>query len=195
MHFSPRVVDFWLQRFYADGSAGLTDPPFTGFPEGVEADYRQQLDVLLKADPMDYGYSGRVGWSAERLGDELAYQTGILIGADLLRRLLKAWSYSYGDRTFDRRPLAQQQAETRYVRGMSPALKRELIDPVGRIVLKCWRKPSAPRKPRQTRNYAAERAAMLKQLQPVIPAIMQWINEVFGAAPDEAPADPSDSPA
>ena len=31
------------------------------------------------------------------------------------------------------------------------------------------------------------------------PAIMQWINQLhdqlFGAAPDEAPADPSDSPA
>ena len=81
LHFSPRVVDFlaaallrrWQRR---------TDRSTDGRPrEDLEGDYRQQLDVLLKADPMDYGYSGRDGWSAERLSDELACQTGILLGA------------------------------------------------------------------------------------------------------------------
>ena len=198
LHFSPRVVDFWLQRFYADGIAGLTDPPFAGFPEGVEADYRQQLDVLLKADPLDYGYSARAGWDEARLSDELACETGILLSAAALRRQLKAWDYTYNKRTIDRRPDRIKQIDRLWLRGTSAAFKRESRGD-WRVTLKCWRKPRNPRKPRQTRNYAAERAAIMEQLEPVIPAIMQWINQLhdqlFGAAPDEAPADPSDSPA
>ena len=79
-HLSTRVVEAWRDRYNAEGSEGLADATPHQLPIEFPRDYQQQINTLLKADPLDYGYGPKDGWTVQRLSDEMDVITGVYLG-------------------------------------------------------------------------------------------------------------------
>ena len=83
-----QTVHSWIDAFEAEGAAGLIDQPRSGAPPKATPDYRKLLREAVAANPHDLGYPFTV-WSVVRLRAHLAKLSGILLGEDRLRQLLK----------------------------------------------------------------------------------------------------------
>lgn len=84
-----QTVRRWLKRYHAEGLDGLTDAPRPGKPPKVTTTFRERLLYLVRRRPrsLDLPYSL---WTAQRLADVLAEETGIRVTDETVRRELHA---------------------------------------------------------------------------------------------------------
>jgi transposase len=87
-HLANSAVRKWVQRFAQQGPQGLLDRPRPGRPRKVTCELEQHLNRLVDQDPLQHGslYSQ---WSCRELATTLAHQTGIRLGRESIRCVLK----------------------------------------------------------------------------------------------------------
>lgn len=85
---SGETVRRWFHRYEAEGVNGLGDAPRSGKPPKVTAPYRQRLCDLVRQRPraLDLPFSL---WTAARLADRLAEETGLRMSVPSIHRLLR----------------------------------------------------------------------------------------------------------
>ena len=76
-----------IQRFEAEGLAGLRDKPRKGRPAKKTYRYVVLLKEAVQRSPRDMGYSFS-SWTLERLREHLALQTGIQLHPNSLSRIM-----------------------------------------------------------------------------------------------------------
>jgi transposase len=88
LHFTYSALRKWVYRFAQQGPQGLIDRPRSGRPRKVTCALEQHLHRLVDEDPLHHGsiYSQ---WSCRALATVLAHQTGIQIGRESVRGVLK----------------------------------------------------------------------------------------------------------
>jgi transposase len=87
-HFTNSALRKWVQRFASQGPQGLLDRPRSGRPPKVTCALERHLTRLIDQDPLQHGslYSQ---WSCRELATVLAQQTGVSLGRESVRRVLK----------------------------------------------------------------------------------------------------------
>jgi transposase len=83
------TVRRWFARYEAEGINGLSDAPRSGKPPKVTRQYRERLLELVRRRPraLDLPFSL---WTAARLADRLADETGLRMSVPSIQRLLRA---------------------------------------------------------------------------------------------------------
>ena len=92
---SGETVRRWFQRYRAEGINGLADAPRSGKPPRVTTFYRERLLELVRRRPraLDLPFSM---WTAARLADRLAEETGLRMSVPSIHRLLRAAGLGFG---------------------------------------------------------------------------------------------------
>jgi transposase len=78
----------WVHRFAHQGTRGLVDRPRSGRPPQLTCELEQHLNRLVDQDPLQHGslYSQ---WSCRELAMVLAQHTGVQLGRESVRGVLK----------------------------------------------------------------------------------------------------------
>lgn len=112
VRFSARTVRRWIDRYETQGIAGLPSLSPPGRPARVTRHYVSVLASAIEQAPrdLDLPFSN---WTTQNLGDYLAQQTGIVIGARQVENYLKAnnWRWRRPVRTVQHKQDPQQVAE------------------------------------------------------------------------------------
>jgi transposase len=88
LHFTYSALRKWVYRFANQGAQGLMDRPRSGRPPKVTCALEQHLNRLVDQDPLQHG-SVYSQWSCRELATVLAQQTGIQLGRESVRGVLK----------------------------------------------------------------------------------------------------------
>ena len=88
LHFTYSALRKWVYRFATEGTRGLVDRPRSGRPPKVTCALAQHLNRLVDQAPLAQGslYSQ---WSCRELATVLAQQTGVQLGRESVRGMLK----------------------------------------------------------------------------------------------------------
>ena len=88
LSFTYSALRKWVHRFAHHGTQGLVDRPRSGRPPKITCALEQHLNRLVDQDPLQYGslYSQ---WSCRELATVLAQQTGVQLGRESVRCVLK----------------------------------------------------------------------------------------------------------
>jgi transposase len=88
LHFTYSALRQWVHRFATEGTRGLVDRPRSGRPPQLTCALEQHLNRLVDQDPLEHGslYSQ---WSCRELATVLAQQTGVQLGRESVRAMLK----------------------------------------------------------------------------------------------------------
>ena len=78
----------WVHRFATQGTQGLVDRPRSGRPPKVTCALDQPLNRLVDHDPLEHG-SLHSPWSCRELATVLARETGVQLGRESVRGVLK----------------------------------------------------------------------------------------------------------
>ena len=87
-HFTNSALRQWVQRFAHQGVSGLVDRPRPGRPRKVPCALAQHLNRLVDQDPLQHG-SRSSQWSCRELATVLAQHTGVQLGRESVRWVLK----------------------------------------------------------------------------------------------------------
>src|SRR5215813_9533552 len=87
-HFTNSALRKWVQRFAHQGVSGLVDRPRSGRPRKVTCALEQHLNRLVDQDPLEHG-ALHSQWSCRELGIVLARETGVQLGRESVRGVLK----------------------------------------------------------------------------------------------------------
>jgi transposase len=87
-HFTHSALRKWVQRFANEGPQGLLDRPRPGRPRKVTCALEQHLNRLVDQDPLEHG-SVHSQWSCRELATVLAQYTGVQLGRESVRCVLK----------------------------------------------------------------------------------------------------------
>jgi putative transposase len=87
-HFTNSALRKWVQRFAKEGPQGLLDRPRSGRPRKVSCELERHLNRLVDQDPLQHGVI-HSQWSCRDLATVLAHQTGVQLGRESVRCLLK----------------------------------------------------------------------------------------------------------
>src|SRR5215510_3593472 len=87
-HLADSALRKWVQRFAQEGPQGLLDRPRSGRPPKVTCALEQHLKRLVDHDPLEHG-SLHSQWSCRALATVLARETGVQLGRESIRCLLK----------------------------------------------------------------------------------------------------------
>ncbi len=82
------TVRRWLKRWCAEGMEGLRDRPGGGAPAKITKEYEEQLLTSVRLRPWSLGQPYSM-WTLRRLADYMAEQTGIRVGYETVRQVLK----------------------------------------------------------------------------------------------------------
>ena len=88
LHFTYSALRKWVYRFAHEGPAGLDDRPRPGRPPKVTCALEQHLNRLVDQDPLEHG-SIHSQWSCRELATVLARATGVQLGRESVRGVLK----------------------------------------------------------------------------------------------------------
>jgi len=88
LHFTYSALRKWVYRFAHQGTRGLVDRPRSGRPPKVTCELEQHLNRLVDQDPLQHG-SIHSQWSCRELATVLAHETGVHIGRESVRGVLK----------------------------------------------------------------------------------------------------------
>jgi len=88
LHFTNSALRKWVQRFAQQGPQGLLDRPRPGRPPKVTCALEQHLNRLIDQDPLQQGALASQ-WSCRALATVLAQQTGVQLGRESVRGMLK----------------------------------------------------------------------------------------------------------
>jgi transposase len=78
----------WVHRFAHQGTQGLADRPRSGRPPTVTCELEQHLNRLVDQDPLQHG-SIHSQWSCRELATVFARETGVQLGRESVRGVLK----------------------------------------------------------------------------------------------------------
>jgi transposase len=87
-HFANSALRKWVQRFAQQGPQGLVDRPRSGRPPQVTCELEQHLNRLVDQDPLEHGAISSQ-WSCRELATVFAQQTGVHLGRESIRCILK----------------------------------------------------------------------------------------------------------
>ncbi len=88
LEFTYSALRKWVHRFANQGVQGLRDRPRSGRPVKVTCALEKHLNRLIDQDPLEHG-SIHSQWSCRELATVLASQTGVQLGRESVRRILK----------------------------------------------------------------------------------------------------------
>jgi transposase len=88
LSFTYSALRKWVQRFAHQGTPGLVDRPRSGRPPKVTCALEQHLQRLVEQDPLEHG-SIHSQWSCRELATVLARETGVQLGRESVRGVLK----------------------------------------------------------------------------------------------------------
>ena len=86
--FTYSALRKWVHRFAHQGTPGLVDRPRPGRPPKVTCELEKHLNRLVDHDPLDHG-SLHSQWSCQELATVLARETGVQLGRESVRGVLK----------------------------------------------------------------------------------------------------------
>ena len=86
--FTYSALRKWVHRFARQGVQGLVDRPRSGRPPKMTGELEQHLNRLVDEDPLQHG-SIHSPWSCRELATVLARQTGVQLGRESVRGVLK----------------------------------------------------------------------------------------------------------
>jgi transposase len=88
LHFTYSALRKWVHRFATEGTRGLVDRPRSGRPPKITCALEPHLNRLVDQDPLEHGslYSQ---WGCRELATVLAQQTGVQLGRESVRGILK----------------------------------------------------------------------------------------------------------
>ena len=87
-HLANSALRKWVQRFAQQGPQGLLDRPRSGRPPKVTCALEQHLNRLIDQDPLEHG-SLHSQWSCRELATVFARETGVHLGRESVRCVLK----------------------------------------------------------------------------------------------------------
>jgi transposase len=87
-HLANSALRKWVQRFAQHGPQGLVDRPRSGRPPKVTCELEQHLKRLVEQDPLELG-ALHSQWSCRELATVLARETGVQLGRESVRGVLK----------------------------------------------------------------------------------------------------------
>jgi transposase len=88
LSFTYSALRKWVHRFASQGVQGLVDRPRSGRPPKMTCALAQHLNRLVDEDPLQHG-SIHSQWSCRELATVLARQTGVQLGRESVRGVLK----------------------------------------------------------------------------------------------------------
>jgi transposase len=88
LQFTYSALRKWVHRFANQGTRGLVDRPRSGRPPKVTCELEQHLNRLVDQDPLEHG-SLHSQWSCRELALVLARETGVQLGRESVRGVLK----------------------------------------------------------------------------------------------------------
>src|SRR6266704_1837290 len=88
LQFTYSALRKWVYRFANQGVPGLVDRPRPGRPPKLTGELEKHLNRLVDQDPLEHGsiYSQ---WSCRELATVLARETGVELGRESVRGVLK----------------------------------------------------------------------------------------------------------
>ena len=94
LSFTYSALRKWVHRFAHQGPPGLVDRPRSGRPPKVTCALEQHLQRLIDQDPLQHG-SIHSQWSCRELATVLARETGVQLGRESVRGVLKKNELSF----------------------------------------------------------------------------------------------------
>jgi transposase len=88
LSFTYSALRKWVHRFARQGVQGLVDRPRSGRPPKMTCELEQHLNRLVDQDPLQHG-SLHSQWSCRELATALARETGVQLGRESVRSVLK----------------------------------------------------------------------------------------------------------
>ena len=88
LSFTYSALRKWVHRFATEGTRGLVDRPRSGRPPTITCALEQHLNRLVDQDPLQHG-SIHSQWSCRELATVLVHQTGVQLGRESVRGVLK----------------------------------------------------------------------------------------------------------
>src|SRR5262252_6880854 len=88
LQFTYSALRKWVYRFAHQGPQGLVDRPRSGRPPKVTCALETHLNRLVDQDPLEHG-SIHSQWSCRELATVLARETGVQVGRESVRCVLK----------------------------------------------------------------------------------------------------------
>jgi transposase len=88
LSFTYSALRKWVYRFASQGVQGLVDRPRSGRPPKMTCELEKHLNRLVDEDPLQHG-SIHSQWSCRELATVLAQQTGVQVGRESVRGVLK----------------------------------------------------------------------------------------------------------
>jgi len=88
LSFTYAALRKWVHRFAHQGPQGLADRPRSGRPPNVTCALEQHLKRLVDQDPLQHG-SLHSQWSCRALATVFARETGVQLGRESVRGVLK----------------------------------------------------------------------------------------------------------
>ena len=87
-HLANSARRTWVQRFAQEGPQGLLDRARSGRPATITCELEQHLNRLVDQDPLQHGAVSSQ-WSCRELAAVLARETGLQLGRESVRGVLK----------------------------------------------------------------------------------------------------------
>jgi transposase len=88
LHFTYSALRKWVYRFANQGPQGLLDRPRSGRPPKVTCELEMHLNRLVDQDPRQHGAISSQ-WSCRELATVFARETGVQLGRESVRGVLK----------------------------------------------------------------------------------------------------------
>jgi transposase len=88
LQFTYSALRKWVHRFASYGTQGLVDRPRSGRPCKITCALEKHLNRLVDQDPLQHG-SIYAQWSCQELAAVLARETGVHLGRESVRGVLK----------------------------------------------------------------------------------------------------------
>src|SRR5215475_9877334 len=88
LSFTYSALRQWVQRFASQGVQGLVDRPRSGRPPKMTCELEKHLNRLVDEDPLQHG-AIHSQWSCRELATVLVRQTGVQLGRESVRGVLK----------------------------------------------------------------------------------------------------------
>jgi transposase len=89
---SPRIVAYWVNRFEAEGLAGLVDADKPGRPRRLDQHKIDQIQEALRLSPADYGLTTHL-WDGKLLSHFIDQRFAIQIGVRQCQRLFRQFKF------------------------------------------------------------------------------------------------------
>jgi transposase len=89
---SPRTVEYWVNRFNAEGPAGLVETPKAGRPSRLSREQLDEAAQVLRDSPRRHGIDANL-WDGKTFSHWIARQWGVELGVRQCQRLFRTFGF------------------------------------------------------------------------------------------------------